>query len=233
MSASEAQPIGATSLPTNSPAEGAVEYPMSSDGRRQAYILLVGVISIMVFAVWSLVTILDGGLDGAEWVSALLMLGILVVSPLVAWTLLEEANSRLTVTEEGVRYSTLGGINLLYPWSQLAGFKQRGGRGRFARFFLGEEENGESVDKKNSPTPALNAQAEANNEDEEESEAETESHALLVRDSYGAELIRQLPNGVVRFLHTQAHGATLPVYSGLENRDELLSQIALHVGTNE
>lgn len=233
MSTPEAQPIGATSLPANSPDEGAVEYRMSSDGRRQAYILLVGVISIMVFAIWSLVTILDGGLDGAEWVSALLMLGIIVVSPLVAWTLLEEANSRLTVTEEGVRYSTVGGISLLYRWSQLAGFKQPGGRGRFARFFLGEEESEESVDKKNSLTPALNTQAEANNEDEEESEAETESLALLVRDSYRAELSRQLPNGAVRFLHTQAHGATLPVYSGLENRDELLSQIALHVGTNE
>ncbi len=230
MSAAEVQPAS-SAVVTSTPSEGTEgEYRMSRDGRRQAFVLLVGVLSIMVFAVWSLVTILDGGLSGAEWVSAVLMLGIIIVAPLVAWTLLEEANSRITVTDDGVRYTTLGGINLIYPWSQLSGFKQEGGRGRFARFFLGEED---TTDMKTSPVRAPGAQAEANNEDEEESEADAESLALLVRDSYRAELNRQLPNGVVRFLHTQAHGATLPIYSGLENRDKLLSQIASHVGTNE
>lgn len=192
--------------------------------------MLAGVLSIIVFAVWSLVTILDGGLNGAEWVSALLMLGMLLVAPLVAWTLLEEANSRITVSDEGVRYTTLGGINLHYPWAQLAGFKLPAGRGRLARFFLGEEE---PDDKKNSLASALTTQDGANNIDEEESEAEPESLALLVRDTYRAELNRQLPNGVVCFLHTQAHGFNLPVYSGLENREELLAQIASHIETNE
>ena len=77
-------------------------YPMSRQGRRQAFILLAGVASIWIFALWTLVTILDGGITGVEWVSLVLMLGILVVSPLVAWALLEEAGSRIVTGEEWV-----------------------------------------------------------------------------------------------------------------------------------
>src|SRR5207302_5606500 len=104
---------------------------MSRQGRRQAFILLAGVASIWIFALWTLVTILDGGITGVEWVSLVLMLGILVVSPLVAWALLEEAGSRIVTGEEGIKYQTIAGINLTYGWDELAGFRAtKSGRGR-------------------------------------------------------------------------------------------------------
>src|SRR5690349_10356952 len=94
-----ANPIAIQSAETVAPAPGV--YPMSREGRRQAIILLLGVASIWVFALWSLVTILQDGVSGVEWVSGLLMLCILLVAPIVAWTLLEEANSRISTDPEG------------------------------------------------------------------------------------------------------------------------------------
>jgi hypothetical protein len=202
---------------------------MSRDGRRQGIILLIGVLSLEVFAVWSLVTILDRGLDGAEWVSALLMLGIALVAPLVAWTLLEELNSRYLVTSEGLRYSSTGGIDLLYPWEKLAGFKTEQRRGRVARFFLGEEDR---TDNEIDTTAEAIAPG-GTNEDEEESEAEAQALALQVSESYRPQVDSQLGNPLLRFLHTQAHGYTIPIYGGIENRDELVSQIASRMRNNE
>jgi hypothetical protein len=205
------------------------EYRMSRDGRRQGIILLVGVLSLEVFAVWSLVTILDRGLDGAEWVSALLMLGIALVAPLVAWTLLEEMNSRYVVAAAGLRYNSLGGIDLLYPWEQLAGFKSEERRGRVARFFLGEEDTtGNEID-----TNAAATVPGGTNEEVEESEAEPQALALNVRESYRPQVASQLGNPLLRFLHTQAHGNTIPIHSGIENRDELVSQIVSRIRNNE
>src|SRR5918997_6492717 len=128
MSNVDAQPSGAPAQVLTSSISN--EYRMSREGRRQGIILLIGVLSLEVFAVWSLVTIMDRGIEGAEWVSALLMLGIALVAPLVAWTLLEEINSRYLVTAEGLRYTSIGGLALLYPWEQLAGFKTNERRGR-------------------------------------------------------------------------------------------------------
>src|SRR5690349_18103375 len=81
-------------------------YPISREGRRQALILLLGVVTIWIFALWSLITILQDGVMGVEWVSLALMLGLLLVAPVVAWVLLEEANSRLILTNSGIRYRT-------------------------------------------------------------------------------------------------------------------------------
>jgi hypothetical protein len=131
------------------------------------------------------------------------MLGILVVAPMVAWTLLEEINSRLSVSDAGVRYRSLGGIDLAYNWDDLAGFQQARQRGKVARFFLG--------DKDEQPT------VEAGDDEIEEPNTEL----LHVRDGHGP----QIGNPVVGFLHRQAHGAALPIYGGIENRDELLSEI--------
>jgi len=123
-------------------------YAMSREGKRQALLLLVGVVSIWIFALWSLITILQDGLSGVEFVSALLMLALLVVAPLVGWTLLEEANARIATSEQGIEYRTLGGVNLRYAWGDIAGFKSKEGRGRLARFFLGDEDE-ETVDNNN------------------------------------------------------------------------------------
>src|SRR3954470_16845508 len=95
-------------------------YAMSREGRRQAYILLLGVASIWIFALWTLITILQDGVSGVEWVSLLLMLGLLVVAPVVGWTLLEEAGTRIEVSDGGIRYASLGGIDLFYKWDELS-----------------------------------------------------------------------------------------------------------------
>ena len=45
---------------------------------------------------------------------------------------------------------------------------------------------------------------------------------LLLREDY----TRQIRNPLLRFLHGQAYGRTkLPLYAGLQDRDELLSEI--------
>src|SRR5438045_8169499 len=102
----------ATTPPATESAEQT--YPMSREGRRQAFVLLAGVISIWIFALWTLITILQDGVSGVEWVSLALMLGLLVVAPVVAWALLEEANSRITLSDESIKYQTIAGINLTY-----------------------------------------------------------------------------------------------------------------------
>lgn len=227
MSNVDAQPSAAPAQALTSSISN--EYRMSREGRRQGIILLIGVLSLEVFAVWSLVTILDRGIEGAEWVSALLMLGIAVIAPLVAWTLLEEINSRYFVTAEGLRYTSIGGLSLLFPWTQLAGFKTEQRRGRMARFFLGEEDPKETDD--NTTTPAM--LPDGTNNEEEESEAEPQALALQVRESFRPQVDSQLGNPLLRFLHTQAHAYTVPIHGGIENRDELLSQIVSRIRNNE
>lgn len=228
MSDVEIQPTAATQAEART-SSISNEYRMSREGRRQAIILLIGVLSLEVFAVWSLLTILDRGIEGAEWVSALLMLAIGIVAPLVAWTLLEEINSRYLVAADGLRYSSLGGVDLLYPWEQLAGFKTKQQRGRIARFFLGDE--GPEATNDNTTLEAV-APGGTNNE-EEESEAEPQTLALRVRESYRPQVDSQLGNPLVRFLRTQAHAHTVPIHDGIENRDELVSQIASRIRNNE
>ncbi|MDQ3928871.1 MAG: hypothetical protein M3328_06960 [Chloroflexota bacterium] len=227
MSNVDAQPSATPAQPLTSSMSN--EYRMSREGRRQGIILLIGVLSLEVFAIWSLITILDRGIDGAEWVSALLMVGIALVAPLVAWTLLEEINSRYLVTAEGLRYSSIGGLDLLYPWAQIAGLKTEQRRGRIARFFLGDEDPAQ-IDN-NTTTPDM-APGDTNNE-EEESEAEPQSLALQVRESYRPQVDSQFGNPLLRFLHTSAQAYTVPIHSGVENRDQLLSQIASRIRNNE
>ena len=42
----------------------------------------------------------------------------------------------------------------------------------------------------------------------------------------------QLKNPLVRFLHKQAYGDTLPLHSGLANRDLLINNINKYTATN-
>ena len=195
---------------------------MSKEGRRQSIILLLGVISIWVFALWSLVTILQDGITGVEWVSSLLMLGILVVAPLVAWTLLEEANSRIVTDDNGITYTTLAGVNLRYAWSDIDGFKDKGRKGRLARFFLGDD------DSDSSKTDRIESNArtvKAGEDGEMPPEDEPETLLLALRKDHTG----QITNPMVRFLHKQAHGNALPIYGGLENRKALLAEISTHI----
>lgn len=197
-------------------------YPMSREGRRQAIVLLLGVVSLWVFALWTFITILEAGLEGVEWVSALLMLGILLVAPLVAWTLLEEAYSRIIVEDGSIRYETVAGIKLAYRWDDLIGYRQAR-RGRIARFFLGDEgETGQSSES----SRVVGAAGVIDPNSEKESEEEPETLVLESRMDATA----QIANPALRFLHRQAHGSGLPIYGELEGRDALLREIAQRIG---
>src|SRR6476661_4055606 len=92
------------------------EYRLAPEARRTTLVLLLGVLAIAIFAIWSLIALLSGGLQGPEWVSALLMLAILGLSPLVAWGLLAEYNATILTDTAGLTYRTIGGITLTYPW---------------------------------------------------------------------------------------------------------------------
>jgi hypothetical protein len=193
------------------PAPDAETYHITREGRRQAMILLVGVASLWVFALWTLITLFQDALSGVEWVSLLLMLAILLVAPLVAWALFEEANSRYIVTGETLRYKSFGGVDIAYKWSDLhAG--PGPGTGRLARFFLGEDKEGAAKD----------ASADAM-----DGEGDEEASLFRVPDRSD-----QIANPVARFLHKLAHGATLPVYGAVENRDKLLATIHAHTATS-
>src|SRR4051794_7021434 len=109
MTESDVQDIAPTQTNITSAEQAGHVYSMSRDGRRQAIILLVGVASIWIFALWSGIVILQDGVSGVEWVSLLLMLGILVVAPIVAWTLLEEANGRILTSDTGIEYRSIAG----------------------------------------------------------------------------------------------------------------------------
>jgi hypothetical protein len=204
-----------TSTPTPS-AETTSDHPMSGAGRRQAIILLLGVFSIWLFALWSLITIVQGGITGVEWVTGLLMLAILLIAPLVAWTLLEEAYSRVIVDDEGITYKTLSGIVLRYAWADVIGFKEKGGRSRIARFFLGEEDKREEVSS---------SQEDAENAADDESET-----ALLAVRSDPA---LQIANPLVRFLHAQSYNGSLPIHSNLQGREALVAEINSHLITTK
>ncbi len=244
----EALPASIPALDSN---PGQQTYSMSRQGRRQATLLLLGVASIWVFALWSLITILQDGVNGVEWVSLLLMLGMLLVAPMVAWTLLEEANTSIVTTSKGIEYRSIAGITLTYNWEELEGFKPKQAKNRIASFFLGD--NNEQASKAEATNPqhggkettyeqsetAATATASAKTEgaplpdnasntaDEDEDEPET----LLL--NMRANRINQIANPLSRFLHNQAHGSSLPIYGNLENRAQLLSEIALHMQKRE
>jgi len=192
-------------------------YPMSREGRRQAIVLLLGVISLAIFALWSLVNILQDGVSDVEWVTGAFMLAILLVSPLVAWTLLEEANTVVTTSDSGLTYSTLGGVSLQYKWPDVTGFQSKRGKSKLARFFLGDD------DAPREESVSVTSEGDAENS------AESPSTLLL---SVRTDPALQLKNPLVRFLHKQAYGDTLPLHSGLANRDLLINNINKNTATN-
>ncbi len=210
--ASPITPQEATPAGTNNTSE----YPISPEGRRQAIVLLLGVASLWVFAVWSLINLFEGGLGGIEWVSMVLMLGIVLVAPVVGWALLEEANSRITTDDNGIRYQSLAGIALHYKWDELSGFQPAGRKGKIARFFLGDDDE----DKE----PAIES---SSNSDAEDDDAESDTRLINTPDHTS-----QIKNPMARILHKLSHGASLPLYGGLERRDDLFREIALRTTDN-
>jgi hypothetical protein len=172
-------------------------YRLSAAGRRQTMILLVAALLIWIFAIWSFASTLRisyhplqlwsslqqslaAGLSVGQVVPALLMLGLIVATPLLIWNLLEEWAAAYTPAPEGLRFASLPGIALLYPWTAISAVERA------------DDDPDEPLDE------------------------------LLLRADYSAQISRP----VLRFLHRQAFGGKrLPIYAGLEDRDELLAEI--------
>ena len=197
------------------------EYPISPEGRRQAIVLLLGVASLWLFAAWSLVNLFEGGVGGIEWVSLTLMLGIVLVSPVVGWALLEEANSRFITGEEGIRYRSLMGIDLQYKWSELSTFETRERKSKVARFFLGDDDEDMKDEGRRTEDGGRElTEGESDAEDEDNDAVQPDTRLIRTPDRTG-----QINNPLARILHKLSHGASLPLYGGIERRDDLLRVI--------
>jgi hypothetical protein len=143
------------------------------------------------------------------------MLGILVVAPVVGWALLEEANARFTITGTDLIYQTVGGIKLIYPWNEIAGFKTKSRPSRLARFFLGDDDPGTDS------APVT--------DEDDDTEEEPKTLLLTTHSDY----TNQIAGPLMRFLHRLAHGTDVPIYGGLDNREQLLDEINLRVKSGE
>ena len=167
---------------------------------------------------------------------------------MVAWTLLEEANCRITTAERGIEYRTTGGVAILYPWTAISGPAPKGQCNRVARFFLGndaEDEDSREAGITNNfelkaeagvPRPGGNIdvvksgaegepgayRAASATDKEEDEDDEPETLLLAVRQDGTA----QIANPLVRFLHRQAHGTALPIYGELLDRSQLMAELA-------
>jgi hypothetical protein len=204
------------------------EYRLAPDARRTTLVLLLGVLAIAIFAIWSLVALLTGGLQGPEWVSALLMLAILGLSPLVAWGLLAEYNATILTDAAGLTYRTIGGINLTYPWPQVQGLapaplglftfgdKARAAGRNAAESILAIER--EPVTGKDVEIPPAVPEGGA-----AEALPESEPPWQIVVDPPAPE---RIANPLARMLYQQSYAGGLPLAMGLQNRPALIAEIA-------
>ncbi|PDW05008.1 hypothetical protein [Candidatus Viridilinea mediisalina] len=116
-------------------------YRLSPAGQRLTLILLVAALLIWAFALWSFASTLRisyhplqfwpslqqslaAGLGVGQVVPALLMLCLIVATPLLIWSLLEEWAGCYTPTTDGLRFTSLLGISLLYPWSSISAIRR-------------------------------------------------------------------------------------------------------------
>ena len=246
-------------LVTEEAPTGAV-YRMSAAGRRTALILLLGVGAVAIFAVWTLVTQVEGGLSGPEWVTAGLMLGILALAPVVGWTLLEERAATITTDATGLTYRSLGGIELRYRWPEVTGLDPAPpARSRWARLFF-DDPASETTPPDLEQSPTAGPKAARTNQithsnaplavprDETPAgptpplpPAEAEDRAQDIVDAEQRTIPVQvspppaarLTSPVTRALWQQAHGPTLPLPAGLEGRDTLIATIRAQLTPRE
>ncbi len=180
-------------------------YRLSTSGRRTAIILLIGACTIWAFALWSFRSTLnirydpryfletlnasvEQGLSISQIVPAFLMLILIVATPLLVWNILEEWAASYTPTDEGLRFETIMGITITFPWEDIRGIQRV------------DDDSDDPLDH------------------------------LIIKGDHTS----QIPNPLLRFLHNQAYGRhRLPLYAGLESRDELLAEIQQHTGTND
>jgi hypothetical protein len=206
------------------------EYRLAPEARRTTLVLLLGVLAIAIFAIWSLIALLSGGLQGPEWVSALLMLAILGLSPLVAWSLLAEYNATILTDTAGLTYRTIGGITLTYPWPQVQGLapapwgfftfgdKARAAGRNAAESTLAIER--EPVTGKDVEIPPAVPEGVA-----AEAMPESETTWQIVVDPPAPE---RIANPLARMLYQQSYAGGLPLPTGLQDRPALIAEIAAH-----
>lgn len=176
-------------------------YKLSSSGRRTALILLAGALIIWAFALWTFRSTLG-----------------ISYSPLAFWsTLRQSVEQGLSISQIVPALLMLVLIiatplviwNILEEWAAAYTPTESG-----LRF----EALGVAV------TYPWQGIADIRREDADSDEPIDE---IVLREDY----TRQIRNPVLRFLHGQAYGRTkLPVYAGLEDRDELLAEIRARSG---
>jgi hypothetical protein len=206
------------------------EYRLAPEARRTARVLLLGVLAIAVFAIWSLVALLAGGLQGPEWVSALLLLAILGLSPLVAWSLLAEYNATILTDAAGLTYRTIGGITLTYPWPQVRGlapaplgFLTFGDKARAAGRNAAESTlaiEREPVTGKDVEIPPAVPEGGAAT-----AAPESDPTWQIVVDPPAP---TRIANPLARMLYQQSYAGGLPLPTGLQDRPALIAEIAAH-----
>ena len=206
------------------------EYRLAPEARRTTLVLFLGVLAIAIFAIWSLVALLTGGLQGPEWVSALLMLAILALSPVVAWGLLAEYNATILTNDAGLTYRTIGGITLTYPWPQVRGLApapsglftfgdkaRAAGRNAAESTLAIEREPVTGKDVEIPPAVPDGVAAEA--------APESETTWQIVVDPPAPE---RIANPLARMLYQRSYAGGLPLPMGLQDRPALIAEIAAH-----
>ena len=173
-------------------------YRLTAAGRRLTLILIAAAVLLWIFAIWALQgalgiryldlsttlrATLEDGLGAGQLIPTGILLVMAVAAPLLLWSLWEEWMTRYTLADDGLRYRTVPGVALHYPWTAIREIRSSDGDDAMVE--------------------------------------------LIVQP--GA--LSQIRNPLLRWLHRQAFGAQrVPIYSGVEARDELLAEIARRGG---
>jgi hypothetical protein len=193
---------------TNPQSNSAEAVKMSAEARRTNYILAVGVASLWLFAIWSLVALFEGGLSGVEVVSLLLLGAICIVAPLVVWTLLSDAAARYAVTDDALHYSSIGGLSVRLPWDQMT--VERAVQG------------GDAADD-DGPGGSVAVGADDSDAAEFREGKQRVKYVVASGNEAGGA-------GMAHFLHTLSHGRKLPLHAGIEGRGTLEEQVLKRLG---
>lgn len=179
-------------------------YQLSSVGRRNALLLMVGAGLIWAFAVWTFQSTLnisytpdgitnslgmlwsDDGLSVNTTIPAVFMLVLMIAAPLTMWNIAMEWVARYTPTNDGLRYESMM-ISMLIPWNSIGEIR--------------------AVD----------------------ADSDEASHELRLK----IDPTTQIANPVWRLLHAQAYGRTvLPIHAGVDQRDDLIDEIRRRTNLN-
>jgi hypothetical protein len=179
-------------------------YQLSSVGRRNALVLMIGAGLIWAFAVWTFQSTLnisytpdgitnslgmlwsDDGISVNTTIPAVFMLVLMIAAPLTMWNIAMEWVVRYTPTNDGLRYESMM-ISMLIPWNSIGEIR--------------------AVDV----------------------ESDEASHELRLK----IDPTTQIANPLWRLLHAQAYGRTvLPIHAGVDQRDDLIDEIRRRTNVN-